>query len=289
MDFIVMALVLGSAALHPFRDLLIKGQRFPESAYLGVTGSWVIFATLQAAWLDQTLTLPIAVWPLVAASALGLFIYYLCVMLTLKAGDLSIYYPIIRSSPLAIVVIGYIFLERYYSPLTLVGISLTLLGAIMIQYRRGTGLLQRPTLILSATAAMVGSAIYGLADSVAMQTITPAPFLFWVYSVLTLGFLAFFTLTRPVQRPLAMQLFGCWRKAPLHVLASGALSYASYVLILFAFQAGGEVAVVSATRQVSIPISVLLGALVLKEQRLLPRLAWSLLLASGVALIIAGG
>ena len=61
------------------------------------------------------------------------------------------------------------------------------------------------------------------------------------------------------------------------------------MLILFAFQAGGEVAVVSATRQVSIPISVLLGALVLKEQRLLPRLAWSLLLASGVALIIVGG
>ena len=74
MDFIVMALVLGSAALHPFRDLLIKGQRFPESAYLGVTGSWVIFAALQAAWLDQTLTLPIEVWPLVAGSALGLFI-----------------------------------------------------------------------------------------------------------------------------------------------------------------------------------------------------------------------
>ena len=289
MELMVIALVLGSAALHPFRDLLIKGQRFPESAYLGVTGSWVIFAALQTVWLGQTLTLPTQVWPLVAGSAIGLFIYYLCVMLTLKAGDLSIYYPIIRSSPLAIVAIGYVFLERYYSPLTLVGISLTLLGAIMIQYRRGAGLLQRPKLILTATAAMIGSAIYGLSDSVAMESIAPAPVLFWVYTVLTLAFMVFFTLTRPTQRPLSQQLFGCWRNAPLHVLASGALSYASYVLILFAFQAGGEVAVVSAIRQVSIPFSVLLGALVLKEQRVLTRLAWSLLLASGVALIIAGG
>jgi len=284
-----MALVLGSAALHPFRDLLIKGQSFPESAYLGVTGSWVIFAALQAVWLGQTLTLPTQVWPLVAGSAIGLFIYYLCVMLTLKAGDLSIYYPIIRSSPLAIVAIGYVFLERYYSTLTLVGISLTLLGAIMIQYRRGAGLLQRPKLVLTATAAMIGSAIYGLSDSVAMETIAPAPFLFWVYTVLTLAFMAFFTLTRPIKRPLSQQLYGCWRSSSMHVLASGALSYASYVLILFAFQAGGEVAVVSAIRQVSIPFSVLLGALVLKEQRVRARLAWSLLLASGVALIIAGG
>jgi drug/metabolite transporter (DMT)-like permease len=289
MELMVIALVLGSAALHPFRDLLIKGQSFPESAYLGVTGSWVIFAALQAALLNQTLTLPSEVWPLVAGSALGLFIYYLCVMLTLKAGDLSIYYPIIRSSPLAIVAIGYLFLERYYSPVTLMGIVLTLVGAIMIQYRRGAGLLQHPKLVLTATLAMIGSAIYGLADSVSMQSIEPAPFLFWVYTILTLAFTVFFALSRPKKRPLSLQLFGCWRSTAVQVLASGALSYVSYVLILLAFQAGGEVAAVSATRQASIPISVLLGSLVLKEERLLARLAWSLLLAFGVVLVIIGG
>jgi drug/metabolite transporter (DMT)-like permease len=289
MELMVIALVLGSAALHPFRDLLIKGQSFPESAYLGVTGSWVIFAALQATLLNQTLTLPYEVWPLVAGSALGLFIYYLCVMLTLKAGDLSVYYPIIRSSPLAIVAIGYLFLERYYSPVTLMGIVLTLVGAIMIQYRRGAGLLQHPKLVLTATLAMIGSALYGLADSMAMQSIELAPFLFWVYTILTLAFTVFFTLSRPRKRPLSLQLFGCWRSTALQVLTSGALSYLSYVLILLAFQAGGEVAAVSATRQASIPISVLLGSLVLKEERLLARLAWSLLLAGGVVLVIIGG
>lgn len=289
MDLLVIALVLGSAALHPFRDLLIKGQNFPESAYLGITGSWVIFAAIQSTILNQPLNLPIEAWPLVAGSALGLFLYYLCVMLTLKAGDLSVYYPIIRSSPLAIVAIGYLFLERYYSPLTLVGISLILVSAIMIQYRRGASLLQRPKLIFTATVAMIGSAIYGLADSVAMGTITPAPFLFWVYTTLTLAFIVFFTLTRVQKQPLSLQLFGCWPKAWLRVFASGALSYASYLLILFAFQAGGEVAVVSAIRQVSIPLSVLLGALVLNEKRFLVRLAWSLLLAGGVVIIILEG
>ena len=289
MDLIVIALVLGSAALHPFRDLLIKGQDFPESAYLGVTGSWVIFAAIQSAIFNQPLNLPIDVWPLVAGSALGLFLYYPCVMLTLKTGDLSVYYPIIRSSPLAIVAVSYLFLEQYYSPVTLLGISLILMSAIMIQYRRGAVLLQRPKLIFTAVAAMLGSAIYSLADSVAMETITPAPFLFWVYTALTLAFIVFFTLTRPQKRPLSLQLFGCWPSAWLSVLSSGALSYASYLLILFAFQSGGEVAVVSAIRQVSIPLSVLLGALVLKEKHLLARLSWSLLLASGVIIIMIGG
>jgi uncharacterized membrane protein len=101
--------------------------------------------------------------------------------------------------------------------------------------------------------------------------------------------MVFFTLTRAQKRPLSLQLFGCWPKAWLRVLASGALSYVSYLLILLAFQAGGEVAVVSAIRQVSIPLSVLLGALVLNEKRFLVRLAWSLLLAGGVVIIILGG
>ena len=289
MDLLVIALVLGSAALHPFRDLLIKGQNFPESAYLGVTGSWVIFAAIQSTILNQPPNLPVDVWPLVAGSALGLFLYYLCVMLTLKTGDLSIYYPIIRSSPIAIVAMSYLFLEQYYSPLTLVGISLILVSAIMIQYRRGTSLLHRPKLIFTAVVAMIGSAIYGLADSVAMKTVTPAPFLFWVYITLTLALLIFFTLTRVQKRPLRLQLFGCWPNEWLRILGSGALSYASYLLILFAFRAGGEVAVVSAIRQVSIPLTVLLGALVLKEKRFLTRLFWALLLASGVIIITIGG
>lgn len=169
------------------------------------------------------------------------------------------------------------------------GIGLTLVGAILIQYRRGAGLLQHPKLLITATAAMIGSAIYGLADSAAMQAVAPAPFLFWVYTLLSIAFAIFFTFTCPIQRPLKQQLFGCWNQTAIKVLASGALSYASYVLILFAFQAGGEVAAVSATRQASIPISVILGALVLKEERLLSRLAWSLLLACGVVLIMVGG
>ena len=73
-------------------------------------------------------------------------------------------------------------------------------------------------------------------------------------------------------------------------LAGWASQGAAVILVTEPFAGGGgEVAVVSAIRQVSIPLSVLLGALVLNEKRFLVRLAWSLLLAGGVVIIILGG
>jgi hypothetical protein len=56
--------------------------------------------------------------------------------------------------------------------------------------------------------------------------------------------------------------------------------------MLSAFQLGGNVAALSAARQASIPISVLIGGLLLKEINTLGRLTWSLILALGIAVII---
>ena len=42
-------------------------------------------------------------------------------------------------------------------------------------------------------------------------------------------------------------------------------SYLSYYLILVSYQMGGNVAAVNSLRQVSIPLSVILGGLYLKE------------------------
>ncbi|MEE8145698.1 MAG: hypothetical protein V3T57_09810 [Kiloniellales bacterium] len=44
-------------------------------------------------------------------------------------------------------------------------------------------------------------------------------------------------------------------------------------------------AAVSSLRQASIPVSVLLAALFLKEQHLAKRFAWSLLVAGGIVLV----
>jgi len=76
-----------------------------------------------------------------------------------------------------------------------------------------------------------------------------------------------------------------WVETPFRFAFAGVTAYASYYLILITFQMGANVAAVASVRQISIPISVLMGGLILKEARMTGRLAWSGLLALGIVLI----
>ena len=48
---------------------------------------------------------------------------------------------------------------------------------------------------------------------------------------------------------------------------------------------GGEAAAVSAVRQASIPVSVLMGVFILRESGLSRRFLWSIVIAAGIAAI----
>ena len=73
------------------------------------------------------------------------------------------------------------------------------------------------------------------------------------------------------------------------LIIPGAMAYVSYYLILLAFKWGGEVAAVTAMRQASIPLSVLLGGFFLREGAITRRLLAALLLAAGIVVIITFG
>jgi len=286
MDILIAGLVLVSASLHPVRDFLMKGVQFPESAYFGVIVLWVILAAIHAWAVDASLLSVVTAWPLVLASGGGLFLYYVGVQATMARGDLSVYYPIIRSSPLFIVVAGFLFLGHRYSPALLAGIGVTLVGAFFLQYRRSITLFHTPLTLGAASVAMAGHGITALADAQAMQLIEPMVLMVWVNILLVLFCGAYFALRRPPYRSRGAQLLAGWRATPLRIIAAGALSYVSYLLILIAFQLGGDVAAVSTLRQASIPISVLLGGMYLGEQSVGRRLGWSAVLAVGIIIII---
>lgn len=284
MEWSWLVLVLVSAVIHPVRDLLLKGLDDPLPAYVWVSITWAVMALGQALVLGQGLALPGAVWWLVLCSAVGLSFYYYGTLSALRRGNLSVYYPIVRSSPAVIAVVSVLLLDQQYSSGALAGIALIILGGLMIQKPRGAVVADGRALLL-AMAAMLGSAAYTLSDAVAMRLVAPASLLFSIYILVTLSLLSALALERRRQAPLR-RLAACWRAAPLRVLSAGVVSYISYLLILTAFQLGGEAAAVSATRQVSIPVSVLLAAWVLKETRIVSRLGWSALIAAGVILLV---
>ena len=74
-----------------------------------------------------------------------------------------------------------------------------------------------------------------------------------------------------------------------HMVLPGVLAYSSYYLILIAYQLGGDVAAVTSMRQASIPISVLLGGLFLREGAMLRRFCAAGLLALGIVVIAMSG
>jgi len=278
------ALVLLSALLHPLRDLLLKGHSHPESAYLGVASLWIVIAPVHALITGTGLGLPAGVDILAALSATFLTAYYFGTMAALKSGELSIYYPIIRSSPLVIVVVTWLFAGAVYSAAVLVGIVLIVVAAFALQRQPGR-LVAQPKTAALAMLAMIGSAGYTICDAKAMSAVSPAPFLFWSYVMLTPALAALTLLFKPRDRSALEYLTVGWRQTPLRVVAASMVSYLSYLCILYAFGLGAGAAQTAAMRQASIPVSVVLAAVVVGETRFLNRLGWATLIALGIVLM----
>lgn len=284
---IIVALILTSAALHPLREYLIKKDASPKGVTLAVVFQFWIYAGIEV-WLRGLSPLDAyQVWPMMLISGVGLLFYYWCVVMTLRTGDLSIYYPITRSSPIFVVFVGYLFLGHTYSASMLAGIGLVLVAAFSLQYKRGARFFSQPLTLTFAFLAMCGHGVITLADAEAMKHVEPAVFVFVLYICLVPAMAVLLTLTSAPDDDVGRIFIHGWVKTPMRYFTAGVTAYASYYLILLAFQLGANVAALSAVRQISIPMSVLLGGMMLKEKSMAGRLLWSVLLAIGIAVIIA--
>ena len=284
MEIAVAGLVLVSAVLHPLWNALIKGDDRPERAFLAVMAMFLVFSGAHGVATGADLLSGIEAWPYILISSAGLATYSYNLILTYKRGDLSIYYPIIRSSPLFVVVVGVLFLDATYSLLLLAGIGLVMVGALMLQYRRGTRLLDDPGTFARAVVAMAGTGVYSISDARGVGLVEPPVLMFWV-QVLTAPTLAILFLRFGDLRIGAL-LFAGWRLSPFRYLLAGAICYSSYILILIAYQWGGDVAAVTSVRQVSIPLSVLLGGFFFHEKGIPGRILASLVLTAGIVVIV---
>ena len=111
MSGLVLFLILMSAALHPLREFFIKGDSSPEGVTLAVNIWFWVLAGAHVFIADMDPWTAFEVWPMMVISGLGLLVFYSCIVATMRSGDLSIYYPITRSSPLFVVVFSYLHYE----------------------------------------------------------------------------------------------------------------------------------------------------------------------------------
>jgi len=272
------------AAIHPFRDIFLKGSRHPISAYASICSIWIFISLVHVLIFNEDLRLPVSYWPYVVASSLGLIIYYYGTLKALERGSLSVYYPIIRSSPLAIVFVNWLAFDQSYELKVLLGIGLVLIGVIMLQ-KSARGVTGDKKSLCLALLAMLGSAAYTVADANAMSVISPSVFLFYVYIIVALGLFGLgLSESRNMANSISL-LKTNFAHAPRRIILADVSSYVSYYLILWAFKVGSEAAAVSAIRQVSIPLAVVVATIVLKEKKFFYNLWWASFVGIGVIII----
>jgi drug/metabolite transporter (DMT)-like permease len=254
MEPFILGLVLISALLHPIWNALVKRAARPEQGIFALFLVIGLIAGAHAVVTGTDLGTGRRVLPELTVSWAGLVLYGLALQATLRRGDLSVFYPIARSSPLFIVVVGVTLLGHRYSWTMLGGIVMVLAGAGMLQSSRGARFFHDPFVLF--WTQILAAPSYGAIVLLAGRMRGNAP------------------LKLPPPRTL-----------PVFFLI-GVVAYTSYFLILMAYELGGNVAAVTAVRQASIPFSVLIGGIWLRERAMAGRLGASLLVAAGIVVIV---
>ena len=202
MDPIIAALVIGSALLHPLREVYIKDNAYPEGLAYAVMAQFALLAGIHVVVAGSDPWVALNIWPLVVASGVAVILYYLFTVMCVKLGDVSVYYPIMRSSPLFVVVAGYFVLGHRYPFVLLTGIAIVLVSAFLLQYERGGArVFDNRRALLLGVAAMCTHGVVTLVDAEAMRSVRPEEFFLAMYVLIVLpGMAVVFVVMRPPGR-----------------------------------------------------------------------------------------
>ena len=195
MDINITIIALLSAILHPLWNAMIKRDNCPEGAFVGNGVMLVMLAGIHSLYGGYDFFTVAKIWHLLIITVLAKLVYTASLVTMLRRGDLSSYYPIARSSPAFIVLISALFLGVLYTPIVLAGITMVLVGAFWLQYRRGARLLDNPKTLALSLLAMAGTGVNSIADALAVQVVAPSVIFFLdfrFYSSKFCSFLYFF-------------------------------------------------------------------------------------------------
>jgi drug/metabolite transporter (DMT)-like permease len=284
-----LGLVLVSAFLHALWSASIKGSRDPLtfSAMQQVTS--VIGIPILALGCDLG-EVPPAVWPLLAATGVMHAVYLYWMNRAYERADLTVVYPIVRSTPALLPFLAIAWLGESVSVGGALGIAVTVLGVWLVHTQ---GDVSRAAFVTPGASfaylSLLATVGYSLLDKRAMALLEPAPWSGPLPRSITYFFLigiahsVFFL-------PLAMRRIPrtTWRTLRASewgvALLATLISLGSYGLILEAYRRAPASYVV-AVRQVSVLFAVGIAALWLRERPSRPRVIGAAATVGGVALI----
>jgi drug/metabolite transporter (DMT)-like permease len=288
----VLGLVLVSAFLHAAWSASIKGSSSPLAFTLGQHLLLLPFGVVGLASVAEELLAPrLLVCAAGTALAHGLYGYWLAI--ALERADLTLAYPIVRSTPALLPLLALPILGEMPTPLGALGIAVVVSGIWLVH---GRGLSARalgaPTLRY-AWLTLLATVGYSLSDKAGMQALGSGSYRGWLppalvwYCVISVTSSVVFlplALRRVRQGELLATLRAEGGRAALAVL----VSLVGYGLILEAFR-HAPASYVVAVRQSSVLFAAWIGVALLGERPERGRMAGAAATVAGVALIGFGG
>jgi drug/metabolite transporter (DMT)-like permease len=284
-----LLLVLASALLHAIWSAAIKDSRNPLAfnllqAGVGVTGALLILPLFE---LDE---IPTTVWQLTAATGVAHGLYFYFMSRAYQEADLSLVYPIIRSTPAFLPLIAVPLLGESVSPWGALGIAVLVAGIWLIHADQSLELGKlRSRGIRFAYLTLAATIAYSLLDKQAMVHLSEARWtgllprtVVFYFMLSAANALVFVPLAlRQVSWPTLRQAA---RRDGARAVAALGGSVLGYSLILQAYQTAPASYVV-AVRQVSVLFALLFAVVWLRERPDRRRIIGAAATVVGVALI----
>jgi drug/metabolite transporter (DMT)-like permease len=262
--------VLGAALLHAAWNALLKSGRdvLLDTALVALAGSVIALPLVFLVVPPEP-----AAWPYMAISVAVHLGYYSAVVGAYRAGDLSHAYPIMRGvAPLLVAVVGWLWFGEQLSLGAWAGVLL-ICGGVLSLGMAGGGASGKATAWALLSALII--CVYTISDGAGVRVSGGAErYVVWLFLFMGLPFgLVVLALKRGAFLRHAARHW--WRG-----MAGATLSGVSYAIALWAMTRA-PIASIAALRETSVIFAALIGAWILKEGHLGPRLA-------GAAVVLAG-
>ncbi len=285
-----LTLVLLSGLLHAVWNAATKGSGTPTGFLMAIElVSLAVFVPVLILGFDAR-EVPPAVWRLLIVSAVIHAFYGYWLTRAYAHTELSIAYPIVRSTPALVPFIAVPFLGESLSIPGGIGIALVVISLWLVTSDgRLNAAAPRSRGARFAYLALVTTVAYSLVDKEGMRLLGEAP---WSGSLpRAVIFMALmYALYLPLFALLARRSIGVAdvvavvRSRTLLVMTSAAVAFLSYVLILHAMLTA-PVSYITAVRQSSILFALAIAVFALRERPGRVRLLGALANVAGVALI----
>ena len=286
MDPLPLILVIISAVSHSLWNFLAKEGKDKESFLLLLNIISLILFLPVFYFIIPNIYFPIQVLPYLIISGIAETLYFFGLGKAYETGDLSLVYPIARSSPVLVSIAAFILLGEVITFIGVISILLIFSGIYILHLKGLTSKeLTAPITYLKnggskyAILAALGTTIYSISDKIGVTKIDPLLYSFWLGFFIT-SMLFAFTLHRKGIEVIRQELTGSLAR----ISVSGVLMKGGYILVLYAMSLA-QVSYILALRQISIVLGALMGIIFLGEKYGHTRIIGSVIIFIGAYLL----